>query len=138
MGLTVLDAGVLIGFLDARDAHHDAAHKELVASRDRGDRLLLPASALAESLVAPSRRGDDAVRRVEAFLERLPVQVVPLDQPIAVAAAALRARHGGRLKLPDALVVATANVVGADVLVTTDRAWPSPEALGLLPTLVVL
>ena len=138
MGLTVLDAGVLIGFFDAGDAHHVAARKELEASRDRHDRVAIPASALAEALVGPSRRGDDAIRRVDAFLERLPIEVVPLDRPIAVAAAALRARHGGRLKLPDALVVATANVLAADVLVTTGRGWPGPSALGLVPTLVVL
>jgi predicted nucleic acid-binding protein len=138
MGLTVLDAGVLIGFLDANDAHHRTAHEELTAARARGDTIAIPASALAESLVGPSRKGAGAVETVEAFLHRLPVQVAALDHAIAVEAAGLCARHGGRLKLPDALVVATAHVLDADVLVTTDRDWPSPAALGLTAALVVL
>jgi predicted nucleic acid-binding protein len=56
MGLTVLDAGVLIGFLDGRDAHHAGAHRLLTASLAANDTLALPASALAEVLVGPSRR----------------------------------------------------------------------------------
>jgi hypothetical protein len=39
-------------------------------------------------------------------------------------AAELRARHGNRLRLPDALVVATAIVLEADRVVTTEARWP--------------
>lgn len=138
MGLTVLDAGVLIGFLDARDAHHDAAHRALAEAREQRQRLAMPASALAEALVGPARLGTEAVIEVQGFLDRLPIEVAELTQPIAVAAAELRARHGGRLKLPDALVVATARTLEADVLVTTDRKWPTARAMGLAATLVEL
>ena len=55
MGLTVIDAGVLIGFLDRNDVHHDAAQQALREMLERSDRIALPASAFAESLVAPSR-----------------------------------------------------------------------------------
>ena len=48
----------------------------------------------------------------------------------SLAAAQLRARHPA-LKLPDALVVATAVTLDADHLVTTDRKWPSRSRLGL-------
>jgi predicted nucleic acid-binding protein len=47
MGLTVVDAGVLIGFLDANDAHHAAALLSLQAAVVRNDRIVLPASGLA-------------------------------------------------------------------------------------------
>jgi predicted nucleic acid-binding protein len=138
VGLTVLDAGVLIGFLDAQDAHHDAAHSALAKAREHRQRLAMPASALTEALVGPARLGTEAVIEVQDFLERLPIEVTELTQPIAVAAAELRARHGGRLKLPDALVVATARTLEADVLVTTDRNWPTGRAMGLAATLVEL
>jgi predicted nucleic acid-binding protein len=138
MGVAVLDAGVLIGFLDADDPHHAAARAALAQARAAGDLVRIPASALAESLVGPARQGADAVARVQAFVQRLPLDVVPLDGEIALAAAQLRARHGGRLKLPDALVVATAQVVAADRLVTTDRGCPPAASLGLDAALVVI
>lgn len=129
MGLTVLDAGVLIGFLDGNDAHHAASHAALGEALQRNDRLVLPASALAELLVGPSQTGAAAVTVVRDVIERVPIQVEPLDAEIAVAAAALRARHRS-LKLPDALVIATAGHLDADHLITTDRGWPSRGELG--------
>ena len=129
MGLTVIDAGVLIGFLDSTDAHHDAAQRALTAASGQGDTLALPASAVAECLVAPARRGDDAVRTLREFVDRFPINVVPLDDTIAEAAARLRARLGRRLRLPDALVVATAQVLEADALITTGRRWPRRQTL---------
>lgn len=136
MGRTVLDAGVLIGFLDGADSHHESARRALEAAQARGDDLALPASAFAECLVGPERRGGDAVAAVLAFVDELPIEVVALDAEIAAVAARLRARHGTRLRLPDALVIATAVVLEADVLVTTDRAWPRRSALGFTGQLV--
>jgi predicted nucleic acid-binding protein len=88
--------------------------------------------------LGPARRGAEAVAEVHGFLERLPIDVIPLDGSIALAAAQLRARHGGRLRLPDALVVATAQVLDADVLFTTDKEWPTRSKLGLRAKLVHL
>jgi predicted nucleic acid-binding protein len=138
VGLTVVDAGVVIGFLDADDAHHKAAHRELAGAQERRDRIALPASALAESLVGPARRSPEDLAAAQEFVDRLPVEVADLTREIAVAAATLRARHRTRLKLPDALVIATAQVLEADVLVTTDRDWPKRGALGLRSRLVLL
>lgn len=133
MGLTVVDAGVIIGLLDRTDAHHDAARSALRECVERGDRLLLPASALAEVLVAPSRRGGDAVGAVRRPVARVPLRIVALDEPTAVAAAALRAQHPA-VKLPDALIIATASVLSAETLLTTDRRWPTSRKLGLTAT----
>lgn len=125
MGLTVLDAGVVIALLDAADAHHTAAVASVRVARDRGDLLVLPASAYAECLVSPHRRGPDAVAVVDRFLDALPARVEPADRSIAAAAAALRATHGTALRLPDGLVIATALVLGADRILTTDTGWPA-------------
>lgn len=133
MGLTVVDAGVVIGLLDSGDSHHESARAALRDAVRRGDRLDLPASALAEVLVAPSRRGGDGVDVVIGLVERVPLRIVALDQPIAVAAAALRAQYPA-LKLPDALVIATASVLAADHLLTTDRRWPTASELRLTTT----
>jgi len=130
MALTVVDAGVLIGFLDRNDPHHRAAADALAATVDRGDRMAVPSSALAEMLVGPSRQGPHSVAAVLHLIERVPFEIAPLDKDVAVAAAALRAQHRA-IKLPDALVLATARVIGADVLLTTDRGWPTPRRLAI-------
>lgn len=130
MGLTHLDAGVIIGFLDGNDSHHNSARAALADALDHGDRLSMAASALAECLVGPARRGEQAIELVRTVIDRLPVSVVDLDEEIATRAAVLRARHQ-TLKLPDALVLATAATSGADQLITTDRKWPTAKAMKL-------
>ena len=120
MALIVLDAGVVIGFLDRSDAHHEAAVAEL--GRRRGDRLMLPTSAFAEALVRPYQAGAEAVAAVDAFVRDLAVELQALTAPIAHRAASLRARYPA-LALPDAIVLATGDVLDASIVVTTDKAW---------------
>ena len=127
MGLTVLDAGVVIAVLDAGDAHHAASARALTDARDRGDELVIPVSAYAECLVSPSRAGQAAIATVDRFLDGLPARVEPATRAIG-AAAALRGAHGPSLRLPDALVVATAIVLDADRILTTDARWPALAA----------
>lgn len=124
MALTVLDAGVIIGVLDAADPHHPRAVQALTAALARGDALVVPASAYAEAQVGPARRGPAAIRTLDNFLVDLPADVEPLTRQIAVRAARLRASHGSRLRLPDALVLATAIHLKAGRVLTTDRGWP--------------
>lgn len=124
MGVTVLDAGVVIAILDERDTHHSASRHAVEEARDRGDLLILPASAYSEVLVSPSRAGSDAIGVVDSMVDGLPMVVEPIDRAIAGAAAGLRATHGRRLKLGDALVMATAVVLGADRVITTHAGWP--------------
>ena len=124
MDLTVLDAGVLIAVLDKGDVHHVAAMEAVRSALDRGDSLVLPVSAYAEIMVAPNRRGPEAVATVDAFVDALPATVEPVTRAIAATAAELRARHAERLRLPDALVVSTAMVLGAGRIVTTAAGWP--------------
>lgn len=123
MALTVLDAGVIIALLDASDAHHAAAVHALRECRERQDDLVLPASAYAEILVGPFRRNGNAVSTVDSFIDALPARVEPISRQTAARAAELRAKHNA-LRLPDALVVATALALKADILLTTDRRWP--------------
>jgi len=124
VGLTVVDAGIIIGVLDAADPHHAAAVRTLSMVVGDGDALAVPASAYAEALVAPARRGAAARRAVDEFLADLAAEVEPITRQAAARAAELRAAHGKRLRLPDALVVAIAMHLGADRILTTDRRWP--------------
>jgi len=125
VALTILDSGVIIGLLDADDAHHAAARRALAAAVERGDELAIPASAFAECLVAPARRGREAMRVVDDLLADLSAEVEPITRQVAARAAQLRARHGRRLRLPDALVLATALHLRAGRVLTTDAGWPA-------------
>ena len=124
MGLTHLDGGVLVGFLDANDAHHESSRSVLAEAVRDSDQLSIAASALAECLVGPARRSRSTVETVLQVISDLPVAVIDLDPEIATEAAFLRARHGS-LRVPDALVIATATILGAERLVTTDGRWPT-------------
>ena len=137
MGLIHLDAGVVIGLLDATDAHHESATRTLAETVRSGDRLAMAASAFAECLVGPSRRGQRAVETVDDLFVRLPIEIIHLDATIARMAAGIRAKHTS-VRLPDALVIATAEHASADRLVTTDRRWPTARKLGLVTRITTL
>ncbi len=130
MGLTVLDAGVLIAVLDGGDAHHVGARAALSTRVEQGDRFAVPASVYAEVLVGPYTVGEAAATTVDEFLARLGADIAAADADVARRAAQLRARHR-RLRLPDALVIATAQHVGADLLLTTDQRWPPTRNLAV-------
>jgi predicted nucleic acid-binding protein len=109
----ILDASVLIGLLDTADAHHDRAIDDVEAADREGQQLLLPASAYSETLVAfaRARRLDEARQAIAA----MGITVVSLTDTIAERAAELRARQD-RLRLPDAIVLATAQELGGRLL----------------------
>jgi predicted nucleic acid-binding protein len=127
VGLTVLDAGVIVAALDASDIHHPACVEAVRRVQVDGEGLLLPASAFAECLVWPLRAGDAAAEQMEAFIDALPASVVAADRMICRIAARLRAAHGRSLRLPDALVIATAIETKATQVLTTDQGWPPVE-----------
>jgi predicted nucleic acid-binding protein len=63
------------------------------------------------------------------------LDLVPVTYDVAREAARIRAATD--LRMPDALIVATARVSDADVLVTGDRSW-RPRLKALLPELDIL
>ncbi len=122
MGRVILDASVIIAFLDPREATHARAVRALTSADERR----IPASVLAAVLVHPQREGPAAVEHVERALAAMSTGTEPLTAEIARSAASLRARHR-KLRLGDALVIATADVLGVDVL-TADRGFSGVSA----------
>ena len=120
MALVVLDASVVIAFLDATDAHHARAVAALSARRT--DELVVPASVYAETLVRPFREGAAAVAKVERFYADFAIRIEPLTPDVARRAAELRSRRAG-LKLPDAIVLATGESLSAAAILTADDEW---------------
>lgn len=122
MGTVVLDASVVLGLLDPEDALHRAAARAVRRHRAAGAKLALPASVLAEVLVGAARRGEEELDTRRRQLLAAFGPPLPADEAVAVAAAALRARHR-TLRLPDAFVLATAEVAAAQAVLTGDRKW---------------
>lgn len=118
MGALILDASVLVGLLDSADAHHTEAVDTVEAADRAGETLLVPASAYSEALVAFARTNRISDAR-EAIIA-MGISVVDLNQAIAERAAELRANHN-RLRLPDAIVLATARELHAPLLTYDDK-----------------
>jgi predicted nucleic acid-binding protein len=119
MALIALDASVLIAVLDPADAHHAAARTALDAHADND--LRVPAHTLAEALVHPARMGKE--REARRLISALEIAIDPIDEQVAIAAAKLRAQHGSALRLPDAFVIAYADVSKAKHVLTADSRW---------------
>jgi predicted nucleic acid-binding protein len=120
VALVALDASVVIAFLSPKDAHHEAAVSALREHED--DELVLPAVAYAEVLVGPYARGSDAVEVVRGFVADMRISIEPVSDAIAERAAELRAQ--AKIRMPDALVLATGDVLDADTILTADDRWP--------------
>ncbi len=113
MEALILDASVLIGLLDTADRHHDRAVDDVEAADRESHQLLLPASAYSETLVAFARA--QRLQEARQAIVAMGITVVPLTDTIAEEAAELRARHR-QLRLPDAIVLATARALGGRLL----------------------
>lgn len=109
----ILDASVLIGLLDTADAHHAQAIQDTEAADQTGRPLLVPASAYSEALVAFARA--NRIKDAREAITAMGLTVTPLTAPIAEHAAELRTRHE-RLRLPDAIVLASAHELNGELL----------------------
>jgi predicted nucleic acid-binding protein len=123
----VLDASVLIAYLDAEDAQHETAASLL--AREIDDEFAANPLTLAEVLVGPSRTGRlDAAR---SALRDLEVGEVPFPSDTAVRLAGLRAETG--LRMPDCCVLLAAQDAAARVAAFDERLVRAAEELGLVP-----
>jgi predicted nucleic acid-binding protein len=108
-------------FIYVLEAHAQFADQflGLFEAAEKGDlTIALSTITLAEVLTGPFKAGQTALaKRYEKSL--LHYTVIPVSTPIAALAAQLRVQY--RLKLPDAIQLATALDIGATAFVTHDR-----------------
>ena len=126
-GVIVLDASVLIAYLDSDDAHHTLA--EDLLAREIDDDFAASPLTLAEVLVVPVR--DGRLEEVRAALDGLEVKETPFpaDTPVKLA----RLRAGSGLKMPDCCVLLAADAAGARIA-SFDGALLRAAATRDLPT----
>lgn len=113
--MIVLDASVLIAYLDAHHGHHDRARSLLVATGDRdlGSHQL----TLAEVLVGPAAGG--RLQVVAGALDQLGVTTIGMTADAHLRLALLRATT--RLRLPDCCVLLAAEQTGGTVATFDER-----------------
>lgn len=108
--------------LTPQDALHAVTAGAVRRHRIDGARFVLPASVLAEVLVGAARLGDEELNQRRNQIVAAFGPPVALDGAVAVSAARLRAKHRS-LRFPDAVVIATAQVLGAQAILTGDKRW---------------
>jgi predicted nucleic acid-binding protein len=127
--LVVVDTAPLIYLLE--DHPRFAKRFEGLFEAAERDEVQLAVSSIsvAEVLVGPLKLGRDALaKRYEKAMGAF--EVVPVTLEISVTAARLRAATG--LRLPDALLAATALEIGAAALVTHDRDFSRLKGLRVI------
>jgi predicted nucleic acid-binding protein len=105
----ILDASVLIAYLEGTDKHH--ARAEQLLSAEAADRFGASVLSMAEVKIMPARTGQ--LDRCRNSLRLLEVQTIPLESDDSERLAVLRASTG--LKLPDCCVILAAEKNGASV-----------------------
>jgi predicted nucleic acid-binding protein len=102
----------------ARTPHHSRAVDEVEAA-DRAERqLMTPANAYGEALVAFARA--DRIADARETIGAMGITVAPLSATIAERAAILRATQSS-LRLPDAIVLATADFLVGELLTYDEK-----------------
>jgi predicted nucleic acid-binding protein len=110
--LTVLDASILLAYLDASDAHTNAAKAIL----ENADGLAASVITVAESLVGAAAAGR-LDEQLEAFAD-LEIRQVSIGSDAAPTLAHLRSTTG--LKMPDCCVLHAASTINAEAIGTRD------------------
>ena len=107
--MIVLDANVIIAFLEATDPMHSAALRVLESSPRDG--FVVNVLTMAEALVYPAKL--HAHELAMGRLDRTGIAVLSLAADSALPLARLRASYG--LRMPDAVVLHTAMTSKADL-----------------------
>lgn len=113
--MIVLDASVIIAYLDSEDDHHERS--EALLAREIDEDFGASPLTLAEVLVAPAR--ENRLDDVRAVLHDLEVRELPFPRDTAVKLAQLRIATG--LKMPDCCVLLAAEHAAARVASFDDR-----------------
>ncbi len=123
--MIVLDASVLIAYLDGDDSHHLAAQSLLAEAVDHD--LGVNPLTLAEVLVVPAR--DGRLEPTQAALRDLEVDELPVPSDTAARLARLRATTG--LKMPVCCVLLAAEDAAASLATFDNRLVQTAAARNL-------
>lgn len=125
--MILLDSTVIVGFLDAGDAHHAATvarFKDIVGTHP----LIASVISYAEVMTGVTL-GHHPAGQVEGFFDALVKDLLPVDKVVAARAATLRGTRKS-LSMPDALILATADLhPDVETVLCADGDWPKIKDL---------
>lgn len=124
--MIVLDASVLIAYLDGEDQHH--ARAEILLAREIADDFGANSLTLTEVLVAPTRH--NRLEAVIAALADLELEELPFPEGTATKLAVLRADTN--LTMPDCCVLLAAEHKRARVACFDSRLKAAATARNLI------
>lgn len=120
----LLDSSALIAFHNRQEPAHLLA-RHLLGRIERDDEPLqgyYSVVSAAELLIRPLRAGSAPFSFMHTFLLSFPnLTALPIDLSVATEAATIRAATG--LRLPDALVAASAILAGCQAIISNDGQW---------------
>lgn len=119
--MILLDSTAIVGFLDADDALHGvvvAKFRDIVGSQPFAASVVSYAEVMTGAAL-----GHHSTELVEGFFETFVSEIFPVDLPVASRAAALLGVLTS-LRMPDALILATADVHSeVDTVICCDKDW---------------
>jgi predicted nucleic acid-binding protein len=119
----LLDSSTLLAFHAPQEDAHPLAGHLLRRIQDSGDPIRGYHSVVSASelLVRPIRSGE-SLTYMHAFLMNFPnLTMLPVDLPVAMQAASLRAVTN--VRLADALIIASGLLAGCEAIVSNDAGW---------------
>jgi predicted nucleic acid-binding protein len=128
----MLDTNIISSLLNPDDALHLDAFAAVRRWEDRAASFTISVITWSELRVGAARKGVEAEKALAEFRAAAIDRIVVVDEATAESAAQLRARDL-TVRMPDALIIATAREEGFDALLTANRKFP-----GIAPEIVEL
>lgn len=130
--LIAVDSAPIIYYLEDHPKFADRFAPYFEAAEAGEVELIASVITLAEVLAGPLQQGNEglAAQYERALTTATGWHVAPVSQQVAVQAARLRAAY--RLRLPDAIQIATAITNGAHALLTNDKAFNRIKAIRII------
>ena len=122
-----MDTSVFLMAADRSDPRHDCASWLLEQIAKGRFECIVSTVSVSELLTGAMARGASKAVATQTLLRQYPhLQIAPVTMDVAADAADLRVAT--RIRLPDALILATAVVNGVDVVLHGDAEWTSRVA----------
>ena len=116
-----LDTSPLIYFLDEASLYHNTVKKIFSSLFTGSNSFILSTITCMEYLVLPYRAGDQAaVQALWDFVTACNIQIVSINQDVAIQAAKIRAEHT-YFKAMDALQLSAAQYHNCQLFLTNDK-----------------
>lgn len=116
MARIVLDSSCLLAILNKGDIHHAIMVKQL---KGRTDHFSISTITLVETLIYAFQQGTQSGESYKRAIDYAINDIFPVDEKVALGAAKLRASTN--LKTPDAIISATATLMGAQLWTLDQR-----------------